>query len=113
MPFLINCNNKGCGEFQAPYLDKDTGEVFCSACGKTLSNITQFAKNQMKTLKQFKPKSKKSFSVKCNHCQKEERPIVLNGSLICGLCKKSLDKLTPTFTKMLIEQLIEVEKEEK
>jgi phage terminase large subunit GpA-like protein len=112
MPFLINCTNKGCGQTQEPYLDQETGEVYCSLCNKILKGITPFAKNQMKVLKQFKPKSRKSFSVKCNHCNKEERPQVNGNQLICGLCKKVLNKLTPTFEAMIKEKLASLEKDD-
>jgi ribosomal protein L34E len=111
MPFLINCTNKGCGKFQAPFLDQENDEVYCSLCQQTIAGITVFAKQQMKSLKQFKPKSKKSFAVKCNNCNKEERPIIVGENLVCTLCKKSLDQLTPTFKTMLKEQLSKLTEE--
>jgi len=112
MAFLTNCTNRGCGKMQEPYLDQDTNEVFCSLCNQTITGITAFTKQQLKSLKQFKPKSKKSFAVKCNHCGKDERPMVVKNDLLCALCKKPLNHLTPTFKNMLKQQLEKMQEEE-
>jgi hypothetical protein len=111
MPFLINCTNKGCGQFQSPYLDQETNEVYCSMCDKTITGLTPFAKQQMKSLKQYRPKSKKSFATKCDKCGKEERPIISGENLLCGVCKKPLEKLTPTFKNLLLQQLKKIDSE--
>jgi hypothetical protein len=111
MPFTTTCPNKGCGETQAPYLDKDTNKAYCSECHKEITNLTVFVKNQMKMNKQFKPKEKKSFSIKCVQCGVESRPKILNDEVICGSCDKPLDQLTPSFKIMLKIQLAGADKD--
>lgn len=105
MGFLIQCNNKGCGQLQTPFLDKDTNEVHCSECDQIISNVSSFTKTQMKHLKQFRQKEKKSFAIKCDHCKREDRPIIKGNDLICSGCGKDFDKLTAVFKNMLKEQL--------
>ncbi len=109
MPFTMQCNNKGCGKHQEPYLDPDTNIVYCSDCNQELSNITSFAKNQMKALKQFKQKQIKSFSVKCSFCQKNDRPIIIQNVICCGACKKELTNISSTFLNMLKENLNKID----
>ena len=105
------CTNKGCGETQPPYLDKDSTKVYCSKCNKEIENVTVFAKNQMKMLKQFKQKEKKSFSVKCNKCNVESRPKIVNDEVVCGSCSKKLDQLSGPFVMMLKTQLKKVDQD--
>ena len=107
----MTCPNKGCGEIQPPYLDKDTDKVYCSKCNKEIENITIFAKNQLKMLKQFKKKEKKSFAVKCNQCNAEERPKLVNNEVICGACNKKLDQLSGPFLLMLKDKLKKVDQD--
>lgn len=111
MPFTTICPNKGCGETQAPYLDKDTNKAYCSKCNKEITNLTVFVKNQMKMTKQFKPKEKKSFSIKCAACGAEGRPKISGEEVICSACNKPLDQLTPSFKMMLKMQLANADKD--
>lgn len=104
MPFSMQCNNKGCGQIQSPYLDKATNKIFCSSCDKEITNVTDFAKNQMKSMKQFKERKQKSFSVKCNHCGVLDRPIIEYKSCICPSCKKEIN-VSPIFINALQENL--------
>ena len=87
----MQCNNKGCGQIQNPYIDPKTDKVYCSLCDKEISTVTHFAKMQMKASKQYKEKSGKSFSVKCSHCNVEDRPILENKKYSCSGCKKELN----------------------
>lgn len=105
MPFTIVCNNKGCGDIMEPYLESETNKVYCSKCDKELSNITPFIKSQMKQFKQFKPKKQMSFSVKCNNCKHEARPIIHNNEITCPSCKKSHTHLSEPFKIMLKDNL--------
>lgn len=107
----MTCTNKGCGETQTPYLDKDSDKVYCSKCNKEIPNVTIFAKNQMRMSKQYRQKEKKSFSVKCDKCNAEGRPKLLNEEVVCGSCGKKLDKLTAPFIAMLKQQLKKVDQE--
>jgi hypothetical protein len=88
-----------------PYLDPTSDKVYCSECNKEITNITYFAKSQMKASKQFKKKQSNSFSVKCKSCNNEDRPILEKNELFCNSCKKKIDGLSPIFKKMLIEKL--------
>ena len=90
MPFTMPCPTKGCGT-QTPYIDPKTDKVYCPKCNQEIPNITHFAKVQMKTLKQYKEKKGKSFSVKCNHCNLEDRPVPQGNTYICSGCKKELN----------------------
>jgi len=105
MPFSMNCTNKGCGKTQEPYIDPKDDKVYCSLCNREIENVTYFAKAQMKSLKQFKPKVAVSFAVKCDKCGKEARPKLINNDVVCSGCNKSLDKLSIPFKNMLKEKL--------
>lgn len=109
MPFMLQCNTKGCGT-QITYIDPKTDKVYCSKCDQEILNVTYFAKTQMKTLKQYREKKGKSFSVKCNHCQLEDRPVPKNDTYICNGCKKELN-LSHTFKLTLKSLLSSVDKE--
>ncbi len=101
----MQCTSKGCGQSQAPYLDKDTNKVYCSKCNQEISNVSPFAKSQMKFQKQFRQKEKKPFAVACNHCKHEDRPLLINGKIMCVACKKEITGLNKFFENMLKEQL--------
>ena len=109
MGFLINCNNKGCGQLQEPFIDKETNEVHCSLCDQIISNVSSFTKRQMHSLKQYRPKKTETFSIKCGKCNKEGQPQIVNDNIVCGDCASSLDHLSPIFKNMLKTQLIKKE----
>lgn len=111
MAFSMNCTNKGCGKFQEPYIDPKTDQVFCSICNREILNVTYFAKAQMKSSKQFKPKINMSFAVKCPKCGQEKRPKLLNNDVVCGECNKPLDNLSAPFKNMLKDKLKTVGKD--
>lgn len=111
MAFSMPCSNKGCGKHMEPYIDPKNDKVYCSLCDKELTNITYFAKMQMKNSKQFKPKNTTSFSVKCPKCNKEGRPKHIKDDIVCGSCEKPLDNLSLPFKNMLKEKLKTVDKD--
>lgn len=111
MAFTMTCTNRGCGETQQPYLDRETSQVFCAKCNKEIENVTSFAKQQMKMAKQFKEKEKKSFSVKCNKCGVESRPKIDGDNVVCGSCNKKLDQLSGPFIMMLKMNLKKVDQD--
>lgn len=111
MAFSLNCNNKGCGKFMDPYLDPSNNKVYCSICDKEISNLTSFAKSQMKSNKQFKQKTSASFSVKCDKCGKEDRPKLVNGDIQCISCGGPLISLSGPFRTMLKEKLKTADKD--
>lgn len=104
----MTCSSKGCGDTQAPYLDKDTSKVYCSSCNQEIQNVTIFAKNQMKMSKQFRQKEKKPFAVKCNNCSAEQQPILVKDEVTCSSCQKKMDHLTKPFIIMLKDKLKKV-----
>jgi hypothetical protein len=111
MPFSTFCSNKGCGKIQEPYLDPQTDKVHCSLCEGEITNITHFVKIQMKSMKQYRQKQPKPFSVKCGVCGREERPKVVADDVVCGVCSKPLNNLSPIFKNMLKEKLKTVDKD--
>lgn len=111
MPFSLVCTNRGCGKQMEPYLDPKDDKVYCSICNQEILNVTYFAKVQMKTLKQFKPKLTTSFAVKCAKCGKEARPKIVNDDIVCSGCNKIMDNLSIPFKNMLKEKLKTVDKD--
>jgi hypothetical protein len=111
MPFSTFCTTKNCGKIQEPYLDPQTNKVHCSLCDSEIVNLTSFVKNQMKMSKQFKQKQAKPFAVKCAKCNREERPKIIADDIVCGVCSKPLDNLSPIFKNMLKIQLKTVDKD--
>lgn len=111
MPFSIQCPNKGCGKIQAPYLDPQDDKVYCSLCEKEITNVTHFVKLQMKSLKQFKPKSNKPFAVQCQYCGKNDRPKLVQNDIVCAKCNKPLDHLSEPFKIMLRDKLKTTDKD--
>ena len=105
MPFATQCTNKECNKFQEPYMDKKTEKVYCSVCHTEITNLTHFAKIQLKSLGQFRKKSTDSFSVKCNKCGQESRPKVINDEVVCGECNASLNHISDIYKNMLKEKL--------
>lgn len=105
MPFSTYCNHKGCGDYMEPYIDQANDKVYCSKCDNEITNLTHFAKTQMKSFKQFKPKKKLAFSVRCNNCSKEDCPKLLNNQIICPNCQKPITNLSEPFKLILKEKL--------
>ncbi len=101
MPITLTCQN--CNKTQEPWLDKQSNKVFCSECDKELQ-ANHFLKIQLQTLKQYKQKTS-AFLIKCVKCGKESTPQKSNNDIVCGICTKPLDHLTPIFKKMLFERL--------
>jgi ribosomal protein L34E len=102
---------KTCNKTVTPYLDKEANKVFCSECECEIENVTHFAKVQMQTLKQYRQKKTKSFSVKCASCNKEDRPKIDGKDIYCRFCNSAQNQLTPFFKNMLIEQLKKIDEE--
>ena len=111
MPFSMPCSNKGCGKIMEPYLDVKDDKVYCSLCDKELPGITYFVKVQMKSLKQFRQRQPKPFSVKCQSCGKEDRPKLVGQDIVCVACNKPLDHLSEPFKIVLREKLRTTDKD--
>ena len=102
---MMPCTNKGCGKQMEPYIDPKDDKVYCSVCDKELANITYFAKVQLKSLKQFRPKKVIPFAVKCKSCGAEEQPKLFNNDILCPICNKQHTHLSEPFKIMLREKL--------
>lgn len=105
MPFMMPCTNKGCGKQMEPYIDPKDDKVYCSECDREITNITHFAKIQMKSLKQFRQKKGISFQVDCKNCGKKERPKLVKDDIVCPACNKAHTHLSEPFKIMLREKL--------
>lgn len=105
MPFMMSCTNKGCCKQMEPYIDPKDDKVYCSECDKELTNITYFAKVQLKSMKQFRQKKVISFAVKCRNCGQEERPKLVQQDIVCPGCNKAHTHLSEPFKIMLREKL--------
>lgn len=108
--FYIHCDNKGCGEHQAPNLDTDTNEVICSECGKPITNVTVFFKTQLKSFGQIVRSGKKqqAYTVQCKKCQKAGQPILDEKGIeiLCSHCKEPFgDALSRPFKSAILEFL--------
>ncbi len=99
-----------CNKYQTPYLDPKTEKVYCSSCNEDYP-VNHFQKMQLKALKQYREVNKTSFAVKCNKCNKEDRPLLINDQIICGACGKEIDNLTDFFKDMLKTRLKKADKE--
>ncbi|HLG28222.1 MAG TPA: hypothetical protein VI423_10590 [Paenisporosarcina sp.] len=110
--FVICCDNKKCGKSQEPLLDKVTNEVFCSECGSVITNVTEFAKNSMRSLSQFKrtTKTQQAFAVKCNGCNKTAQPKLSKTTaamtLVCPHCGREHDGLQAPYAHAIKQYLL-------
>jgi hypothetical protein len=106
MPFMMNCNNKGCGKHQTPVLDIKDNEVYCSECGKEIVGVSHFTKTQMKSMGQTKKPPKPAYSVRCEKCKQECLPkIGTTNKLVCGWCSHPHKSISAPF-EILIRQAI-------
>lgn len=112
----IYCDNKGCGQHQAPKLNIETDEVICSDCDKPIKQVTPQMKIQLKHFHQTlrKEKRQKAFSVKCEKCEKEGQPVLKveknkSGAeinlLLCPYCKTEITGLSAPFKQAILEFL--------
>ncbi len=98
-----------CKKLSDPFIDPKTEKVYCGLCEKEMA-ADHFLKIQLKTLKQFKQKTNKPFSIKCWSCGKEDTPVQINKEFYCSSCKKQ-HKLTEPFKIALRINLPNVGKE--
>lgn len=110
--FLINCDNKGCGKNTQAVLSLEDNQVYCVNCDKTITNVTQFTKAQLKNLKQIKRPKKESFSAKCHLCNYEAMPKLLDDKLYCTKCNAHLIKIPKPFEILIKEAILVKTKEE-
>ena len=111
MPFIMSCNNKGCGKQQSPVLSIEDNKVYCAECDNEILNVSPFIKGQMKNLGQTRKDKTKSFSVKCSECNKDSRPNKKDNLLFCGSCSKELKNISPIYKKMYLEILSKIDKD--
>ena len=109
MAISLFCNNspdgkKKCGNIE-PFIDPKTEKVYCPNCDQEILNVSFFTKSSLKSLKQYRTKQTVAFGVKCQSCNKEAKPIIVNDDIVCPHCKSAHNHLTPTFKLMLKAQL--------
>jgi DNA-directed RNA polymerase subunit RPC12/RpoP len=119
MGFRTFCDNKGCRKEMEPVLDKQTNEVYCTECGKTINSLTDFAKRQMVVLGQIRraDKKKQAWSFKCVECQKEGPPklnkegekdakgLPIGDKLLCSYCEHELTNISKPFAQIILTNL--------
>ena len=108
----LDHNNKqrSCGVME-PVMDPATSKVYCSLCGEELTNINHFQKTTMKAIKQFRIKSTASFSVKCQICQEDLQPKIVQDQVVCPACLRPHQHLSEPFKIMLKAELKTANKE--
>ena len=99
--FQMNCNNKGCGKYQAPTLNKQDNEVYCSECGKIISNANHFTKSQLVALGQTKKAAKSAYAIRCIKCKAEALPKLNNDKLVCSQCGVEHNNISKPFQIMV------------
>jgi hypothetical protein len=110
--FLINCDNKGCGKNTQAVINLEDNQVYCADCDKTITNVTQFTKAQLKNLKQIKRAKKESFSAKCHACSNESLPKLVGDKLCCTKCNTHLVKIPKSFEILTKEAILNKIKED-
>lgn len=103
MPVIINCDNKGCMKPQAARLNLLNDTVLCDECGGTITNITHFTKNTLKTLGQTTRhvENNETYAVTCDKCEVKGTPVLNKEKLTCKACKKELTNISGPFKLML------------
>jgi uncharacterized Zn finger protein (UPF0148 family) len=106
MAFLTTCNNRGCNHSVAAELELETGKVFCPDCGKEISNLTIFTKNQIKNAKQIKKPKKEAFSTICPACKHDALPALnKTNQLVCVKCQAQLINIPIPFQPLIREAI--------
>src|SRR5882724_11179121 len=116
--FRTYCTNVGCKKEMEPVLDKTDNKIYCTACSKEITGVTDFMKRQLETLGQIRKdeKPQQAFSVKCNACQKSNPPKLKDGELFCSNCDVAMKNLAPQFVlaiKEFLGEKKEIKKETK
>lgn len=103
---LFNCN-PGCkkGTTTASY-DKESGQVVCDACSEVLSNISSFAKTNMKLSGPYAKRKKKPFEFKCKTCTKTIEAEVVNEQVIGKGCSGQCELNISSVMKNTLLQLL-------
>jgi ribosomal protein L34E len=110
MTFFMHCTNKGCGKQTEPLLDELTNEAICSDCGIEMSNVTHFAKVQMKALGQIKrtQKPQEAFTLSCKKCTRSGMAKQVGEQLVCQFCSEPF--VLNTFFANTIKQMNKLQK---
>jgi len=112
MPFMMNCNNKGCGKHQTPALDLKDNDVYCAECGKTIVGVSIFMKNLMKSLGQVRKPPRPAYSVRCDKCKQEALPkLDTTGKLICSWCNHLHTNISGPFAILIKKAIAEGDKD--
>jgi hypothetical protein len=104
---LIQCENKKCYIKDHHLLNMEDGKVYCSKCGEVIVNLSSFTLGALKSMGQVERKKKvqKSYSIECEFCKKNDRPILKDKELYCPHCKKCQVSLNAVYKNMLVMKL--------
>lgn len=109
---LFNCN-PGCkkGTTSGSY-DKESGQVVCDVCSEVLSNISSFAKTNMKLSGPYAKKKKKPFEFKCKSCSKTAEASIQDGHIVGKNCSGQCDLNISSVMQSTLLQLLPKAEEE-
>lgn len=96
---VIACTNKGCFKSTEALLDVSTDEVICRECGKSIIQVTSFAKVALKTLGQTMKARKKAkqLELDCLNCNRKVAPKLKNNLIVCSDCGKEMKNVPASF----------------
>ena len=98
---LITCTNIGCLQQTEAKLDINSNKVYCEACGKEITNLTESMKRILKSNGQvLRQKNKKAFQVYCSKCKENVDIVIDNKEAICSKCGNIL-KISQSFIHSL------------
>jgi len=106
---LLTCTTKGCLQQSEAKLNRETDEVLCGACGKPITNVTEYTKKTLGFLGQVtRTAEHKPFQVKCRKCA-AMRDIKLAGDVVhCATCGSQL-QMSAAFMRAYRLHLAETE----
>jgi hypothetical protein len=114
---MIFCDNKindekRCGKETAAQLKLEKGkepedcDVLCADCGKVITNVNKFMKRNLYFAKQLQQTSQpgEAFALKCEHCNNSRRPEIKDKKIICQVCQKEMNQISPFYKNLLFSQ---------
>lgn len=105
MAMLLTCNNAGCGHIDYHRLDEASNNVYCSKCNQVV-DVSSYAKNALKSMKQVAKKVKSDFEVSCPACGAIDGPALKKfgkhtTKVVCKQCGEINEHLSRYFVEAL------------
>jgi len=106
MSFLLQCPDKDCRKVTDVVVDKDTKLAYCSDCDCEMTNVTNFVKQSLFSMKKFRSvkKSVSSYALECGNCRKKMTPLLVKDALCCPECREP-HRVTSHFKNMFIANM--------